>query len=318
MGAKTKGLKRLANQINRAYSAGAEQGNQLAQAELKAALKARRNQTWRSASGYRRADGAWKAQDAADNVSLVSNGGMGITEESLAAYEKAQESTKSAWKYAQSKNSSGKMGKTKEQIRAENRQRLDDAETEMEYRRGVADGSIQPSQPKSRTGLLGQETRKAPSTTPTSNQRSVGATGSQSAAPSASTPAQRNTQLFGDFDAKLKAARGNGKADAYMADRIQNDISAFQAHYDKGEFDKAASIIGASGKYNAKNSQALANQGYKHFNNQIDNGPGVQDYIFGHKIPSTAVGIAIAGGAISAINSNGGRRSNADLYSSPF
>ena len=127
MGAKTKGLKRLANQINRAYSAGAEQGNQLAQAELKAALKARRNQTWRSASGYRRADWAWKAQDAADNVSLVSNGGMGITEESLAAYEKAQESTKSAWKYAQSKNSSGKMGKTKEQIRAENRQRLDDA-----------------------------------------------------------------------------------------------------------------------------------------------------------------------------------------------
>lgn len=318
MGAKAKGLKRLANQINRAYSAGAEQGNQLAQAELKAALKARRNQTWRSASGYRRADRAWNAEDVADNVTLSGNGGLGITEESINAYDKAQTNAKRAWRSAQEKNSSGKRGKSKEQVLAENRQRLDDAEMEMEYRRGVADGSIQPAPPKSRTGLLGQEARKAPSTTPTSNQRSAGATGSQSAAPSASTPAQKNTQLFGDFDAKLKAARGNGKADAYMADRIQNDISAFQAHYGRGEFDKAASIIGASGKYNAKNSQELVSQGYKHFNNQIDNGPGVQDYIFGHKIPSTAVGIAIAGGAISAVNSNGGRRSNADLYSSPF
>ncbi len=167
--------------------------------------------------------------------------------------------------------------------------------------------------PPKKTGLLGQEVQK-----PVANQEAAGATGSKSAVPSASTPAQNNTFLFNGIDAKLKAAKSRGKANAYMAKRIKNDTAAFRENFERGNFQDAADLIGATGKYTQANAQELLQQGYKHYDEQIANGPGVGDYIFGHKIPSTAVGVAIAGGAIAAVNSNGGRRSNADLYSSPF
>ena len=172
----------------------------------------------------------------------------------------------------------------------------------------VTDGKLAP---RKKTSPLQAEVEKKTSDVPPTTKALV-------PVESASTPAQENTSLFQFFDPKLKAARKNGKANAYMADGLQNDIQAFDAHLKRGEFKDAASIIGASGNYSQKNVQKLLARGRKHFSGRLEDGPSMSDYIFGYNIPSTAAGLAVVGGTLAAINSNGGRRSNADLYSSPF
>lgn len=120
------------------------------------------------------------------------------------------------------------------------------------------------------------------------------------------------------LSAQLKALRSKGgKADIYAANRIESNHKAFTEFINNGQHKEAAEMIGATGDFSS-NLADLRKQGDKYFAGQAEQGPGIQDYVFGHKIPSTAVGIALAGGAIAAVNRNGGRRSNADLYSSPF
>jgi hypothetical protein len=55
----------------------------------------------------------------------------------------------------------------------------------------------------------------------------------------------------------------------------------------------------------------------ENFNQDLQSGPGVNDYLMGNKIPHKAAGFGIA--AVTADVAMGdGRRSNAQLYSSPF
>lgn len=52
-------------------------------------------------------------------------------------------------------------------------------------------------------------------------------------------------------------------------------------------------------------------------NKRLEKGPGVSNYLWGNRVPETAAGLAIAGAAVN-IAMGDGRRSNAQLYSSPF
>lgn len=166
----------------------------------------------------------------------------------------------------------------------------------------------EPEKPKTRTTLAQQET-----TAPTNANQQETTASKKSSIPSGQ-PAQ-NTSMFG---AKVKALRSQGgKADIQAAKRLEGEHTAFMELINNGQHKEAAEMIGATGDFSS-NIAGLRKQGDKYFAGQAAQGPAIQDYIFGHKVISTTVGLGIAGGAIAAVYNNGGRRSNADLYSSPF
>jgi len=177
----------------------------------------------------------------------------------------------------------------------------------------------EPVKPKTRTTLAQQETtapvnaNKQETIAPTNANQQETTASKKSSIPSGQ-PAQ-NTSMFG---AKVKALRSQGgKADIQAAKRLEGEHTAFMELINNGQHKEAAEMIGATGDFSS-NIAGLRKQGDKYFAGQAAQGPAIQDYIFGHKVISTTVGLGIAGGAIAAVYNNGGRRSNADLYSSPF
>ena len=55
----------------------------------------------------------------------------------------------------------------------------------------------------------------------------------------------------------------------------------------------------------------------QYFNKRLETGPNMSNYLWGNRVPETAAGLAVAAGAVNIIMGDG-RRSNAQLYSSPF
>ena len=147
-----------------------------------------------------------------------------------------------------------------------------------------------------------------PHGTPTPNQEAAGADNQTSG-----TDLRLKT-----LESKAKALRKRGKADAYAANRIEREHGELIDLLGNGQYQEVADSIGMTGKYTATNKTELENALYDHSMKQLEHGPGFTDYMGAHKVMSTGAGIAVAGGALAAINSNGGRRSNAELYSSPF
>lgn len=187
-----------------------------------------------------------------------------------------------------------------------------------------------PKAPKQQTGLQKQATgetqvaQKAPHSTPTSNQAAAGATGSTSSSGVGSTAPTPSPKSSGPdvqlrmLRAKAKAMRKQGKAGAYAADRTEKEFDELSDLLNNGQHQEVADALGLSGKYGKEDATELQNKLYEHSLRRLADGPGVMDYMGAHKVMSTGVGLAVAGGTLAAINSDGGRRSNADLYSSPF
>lgn len=119
--------------------------------------------------------------------------------------------------------------------------------------------------------------------------------------------------------AKLKQLRDKGgDADIEAANRIEKEMNTFNELFNGEKFDEAAKMVGKTGTYTKNNAQELKQEALRRAATDADSGPGFIDYVNGHRVISTTAGIAIGAGTISAINSNGGRRSNSDLYGSPY
>lgn len=119
---------------------------------------------------------------------------------------------------------------------------------------------------------------------------------------------------------KLKAK--DGKADQYAYKRITGEHDGFHAAltdaYQKGDKDAMRALAKEHGIDYSDDVAAMRNSANEQFAKNAEAGPGATDYLFGHNVPQIALGVSIAGGTMAAINSNGGRKSNAELYSNPF
>ena len=273
----------------------------------------RASQAARSSSNFKQFADKTTAQDIADIRSARSGASLGS--HSLSTRERVLNNINESRRARQANNSSyiQTRNRVRQNIEASKAARQSRAEAQRASTRKRVESNIEASK-QHRKSLLQQETQSPapPTSTPTANQKQAGAS-KKSSSPSGQ-PAQ-NTSMFG---AKVKALRSQGgKADIQAANRLEGEHTAFMELINNGQHKEAAEMIGATGDFSS-NIAGLRKQGDKYFAGQAEQGPGIQDYIFGHKIPSTAVGLGIAGGAIAAVNSNGGRRSNADLYSSPF
>lgn len=141
-----------------------------------------------------------------------------------------------------------------------------------------------------------------------------GQTGTKQKPDIAATQERANSVL----KAKLKQLAGRGDADKAAAKRIEEKYNEFNELIGGGNFTEAAKLLGETGEYTSDDMRKLTAKALKQANNDINSGPGFIDYVNGHRVISTTAGIAIGAGTISAINSNGGRRSNSDLYGSPY
>ena len=302
------GVRRLAYKAGYQKSLGESIGRTIA-----ARANIRASQAARSSSNFKQFADKTTAQDIADIRSARS--GASLDSNSLSTRERVLNNINESRRARQANNSN--YNKTRNRVRqnieASKSARQSRAEAQRASTRKRVESNIAASK-QHRQSLLQQEVQSPvpPTSTPTTNQANAGAS-KKSSIPSGQ-PAQ-NTSMF---SAQLKALRSKGgKADIYAADRLEGNYSTFTEFINNGQHKEAADMIGATGDF-SNNIAGLRKQGDKYFAGQAEQGPGIQDYIFGHKIPSTAVGLGIAGGAIAAVNSNGGRRSNADLYSSPF
>lgn len=133
-----------------------------------------------------------------------------------------------------------------------------------------------------------------------------------SAAGEATRKAQRSIGLSKKEDAALDAAimRGSGENGAFkfmergarerMLSRTRSEIEELEAQFKKGSISQDEAM---------KQRQAILAARKR--------GPITTDYIIGNNIHGKAAGGAVAAGVFSAIMGDG-RRSNAELYSSPF
>ena len=299
-----------ASEIQKAAAYNRERNAKLAKADdLKRTLTVR--QQYKVESNYNSAANAWREKDQADavsasaaKVSLKDSGGYGI--ENLDAVEQAGENVEnatqkaaSAWSTAKSSNYKGDSFKNRAAYR-------NNVLEDREYQRMVADGQI--------------------SATPLQRQIGNQAAGS----PASGTPIQdimQNAQrdaaqnnASSSFNASMKALRKKGgTADLYAAKRIEGEHNSVVDMINAGNYGDAAKQLELTGNYTKANRHELLNAAHSHYAGQAQNGPGMMDYINGHKIISSATGLTIAGGTAAAIMSNtGGQKSNAELYSSPF
>lgn len=231
-----------------------------------------------------------------------------------------------------------------------------DAQSEAGAAEQKSNSSIQQifldAQSEAKARAAAAETNKASTggngSTPLQQQANTAANGNNSSSGSATTPPDTtgtssggngNTQSTGGgqtgtkqkpdiaatqeransvLKAKLKQLAGRGDADKAAAKRIEDQYNEFNDLIGNGNFTEAAKLLGETGEYTSDDMRKLTAKALKQANNDINSGPGFIDYVNGHRVISTTAGIAIGAGTISAINSNGGRRSNSDLYGSPY
>lgn len=286
----------LANKIEDARQTGhlGDGGSRLQQAEmreqqrqLKEQLKQRAGSSTSASSGFRKANAAWDAADQADSISY---GGLGMSDEQLSAYEKADKK----WKKAQEDNH-------KDNQKVETANEKFNREMEEEYQQGVADGSINPS---------------AFSESKTSTPQSGGAeTHTQSGGEEPAGQKSGGDALLAKMQAR--AAKADSNADKYMfGTRLSNKIQEFEtdmAGVKDGNFKEVADKYGLSGTKEDK----LRRQFEKQINAEAAQGHTAMDWVYGNDVPQKAIGGAAIAGAMSAIF-GGGQKSNSDLYSNPF
>lgn len=266
------------------------------QRQLKERLKQGAGSSANASSGFRKANAAWDAADQADSISY---GGLGMSDEQLSAYEKADKK----WKKAQKDNH-------KDNQKVETANEKFNREMEEEYQRGVADGSINPSafsESKTSTPQSGGAE--------THTQSGGGSTGAKSGGEDPVGQESGGDTLLAKMQAR--AAKADNNADKYMfGTRLSNKIQEFEADIadaKDGNFKKVADKYGLNGTKEDK----LRGQFEKQINAEAAQGHTIMDWAYGNDVPQKAVGGAAIAGAMSAIF-GGGQKSNSDLYSNPF
>ena len=151
----------------------------------------------------------------------------------------------------------------------------------------------------------------------TTNQKPVKATTGSSTQKEA-TPVKSNAEQSAQGGAESAAAQ-DLSYDNYTSDLNRAKLAAgkdFMGRESRNEYfvermNKRKAEIDAM-KTGEERTAAIEN-----FNQDLQSGPGINDYLMGNKIPHKAAGFGIA--AVTADVAMGdGRRSNAQLYSSPF
>lgn len=276
--------------------------------------------------------GAAKAEKAAAKRAGLKNRTTGLINEERSA------KNDSRGLLPHEETASEKTRRLIEEDRAATRQRL---EEERQQRRAQnqqtavskenAESSSEPSTPIQ--DLFKKARSEAKAGTPTANQAEAGAkntstagsspTGNQSKAGATKGDASAPTSESGEwnqsaFDAKMKALKKKGAANEAMGERISKEHGELVDLINAGEYNQAAEAMGMTGKYTEKDASMLMQKAHKNAMDGIEGDPSLMDYVRGHRVISTSAGIAIGAGTIAAINSSGGRKSNADLYSSPY
>lgn len=123
-----------------------------------------------------------------------------------------------------------------------------------------------------------------------------------------------------EFQGKYRPSSGGkmNAAERYMTknrwDEINDDWARAQEAKKAGNQAEYDSIVGRYGG-------ATSRRGLQDFvlNKMQKEGPGISDYVWGYKMPQTAVGASLVFGLGSEIiGANNGQKSNADLYSAPM
>lgn len=207
--------------------------------------------------------------------------------------------------------------------------------------KSVQQGAVEANTPEpTPTTPKAEETTQGPiaqaqeaSSTPTGNQQNAGAT--QGSAQTNNQEAAGVTQGGGttsnqevagassgssddSYDAKLKALRKKGRASEYAADRIDQERKQVIDIINEGNYKDAASAMGYSGEYTAEHADKLRQAAEKHAMDAVNEGAGIMDYVNAYHVPGAIGGAAILAGTGSALMKDNGRKSNEELYSSPF
>lgn len=175
-----------------------------------------------------------------------------------------------------------------------------------------------------------KEKERQPTGKPTKNQEVVGAsqsdsqTGNQKKAGTTtgggatSNQKKAGVQANDSYDAKLAALRKKGRADNYAADRIEQERKQVIDMINEGNYKDAANAMGYTGEYTAENANKLRQAAEKHAMDAVNEGAGIMDYVNAYHVPGAIGGAAILAGTGSALMKDNGRKSNEELYSSPF
>jgi hypothetical protein len=151
----------------------------------------------------------------------------------------------------------------------------------------------------------------------TTNQKPVKATTGSSTQKEA-TPVKSNAEQSAQGGAESAAAQ-DLSYDNYTSDLNRTKLAAgkdFMGRESRNEYfvermNKRKAEIDAM-KTGEERTAAIEN-----FNQDLQSGPGINDYLMGNKIPHKAAGFGIAAVTADVVMGDG-RRSNAQLYSSPF
>lgn len=160
-----------------------------------------------------------------------------------------------------------------------------------------------------------KEKERQPTGKPTENQEVVGASQSDS---QTGNQKKAGVQANDSYDAKLAALRKKGRADNYAADRIEQERKQVIDMINEGNYKDAASAMGYTGEYTAENANKLRQAAEKHAMDAVNEGAGIMDYVNAYHVPGAIGGAAILAGTGSALMKDNGRKSNEELYSSPF
>lgn len=205
----------------------------------------------------------------------------------------------------------------------------------------VQQGAVQADAPEpTPAASKAEETTQGPiaqpqeaSSTPTGNQQNAGATqgnaqtnnqeaagATQGGGTTSNQEAAGATSGSGDdsYDAKLKALRKKGRANEYAADRIDQERKEVIDMINAGNYKDAAGALGFSGDYTAEKANELRQAAEKHAMDAVNEGAGIMDYVNAYHVPGAIGGAAILAGTGVALMGDNGRKSNEQLYSSPF
>lgn len=203
-----------------------------------------------------------------------------------------------------------------EEIRQRQSQKIEPASTPEPE---TAQGPIAQSQEASSTPTGNQQNAGATQgNAQTNNQEAAGAT--QGGGTTSNQEAAGASSGSGDdsYDAKLKALRKKGRANEYAADRIDQERKEVIDMINAGNYKDAAGALGFSGDYTAEKANELRQAAEKHAMDAVNEGAGIMDYVNAYHVPGAIGGAAILAGTGVALMSDNGRKSNEQLYSSPF
>lgn len=128
------------------------------------------------------------------------------------------------------------------------------------------------------------------------------------------------------YQSKMREQYGKGYfSNNAVRDRLAEDkitLSQMQKDYNSlsmgdDSLAKFNEKYGTNVTHNSGAFSSLESAQSQYFNKRLETGPNISNYLWGNRVPETAAGLAVAAGAVNIIMGDG-RRSNAQLYSSPF